>query len=273
MFKDLFESIKKRFKGGYKKSRTKSFSMSHDFNVIIEGIPTFELIRNGKVINKITWHNIVTQRMSVFAQKLFMMQAGNSGITHIALGIGDPFGIIPDNLNDGNAWVCNAPPAAPVTGGRVDATTGRTILVNEIARKKIDTRNYLKEDLTVSQTILGTGETVSLPTHIGEYKALFLEHEGNGPLMEFGLCGGDVYPNEMDYIPSYKVDNKGVLLEDVNEHFIPLDNTAPVYLINPGDLVTYKTHKLFYKTSEDRLRVSYIVKVSLNNAEPEPAAD
>jgi hypothetical protein len=272
MFKDFLNALVKRFKG--QPEKPKGIALKDDFNVTVVGIPTLELERHGEIIMRSTSHNIVTQRASVLMQKLLMMQAGNFGITHVALGIGDPHGLIPDNLNDGAPWLCNRPPAAPPQGGRIDPETGRVILVNEIARKKIDVRHYLHEDYTVSQIVTQTGESVSVPTHIGEYKALFLEHEGNGPIMEFGLVGGDVYPNEVDYIPSYQVDDRGVLLEDVNGHFLPLDKSvAPVFLINPGDLATYKTHKLFYKTHEDRLRVSYIVKILLNNDPPEPAAD
>jgi len=113
----------------------------------------------------------------------------------------------------------------------------------------------------------------SVPTYIGEYKALFLEHEGNGPIMEFGLAGGDVYPNEIDYIGSYQTDENGVLLKDGSGHFIPVEVTDPYRLMNVGDLVTYKTHKLFYKTHKDRLRMTYKVKILLNDALPEPAAD
>jgi hypothetical protein len=275
MFKDFLNALVNKFRFNKQQGQKKILGrkLEDDFYITVEGIPTLELERNGVVIARSTSHNIVTQRASVLVQKLLMMQADTYGITHIALGIGDPHGLIPDNLNDGQPWLCNRPPAAPPQGGRIDPTTGRPILVNEIARKKIDSRHYLNEDYSISQTILQTGEAVSLPTHIGEYKALFLEHEGNGPIMEFGLVGGDVFPNDVDYIPSYQTDERGVLLEDVNGHFIPIDDPASVRLINPGDLTTYKTHKLFYKTSEDRLRVSYILKMSLNNADPEPAAD
>ena len=274
MFKKFFGALLNKFSGQAGSGKPKKQRhFKDDFDITVVGIPTLELERNGIVIARYSEHNIVTQRASVLVQKLLMMQADTYGLTHIALGIGDPHGLIDDNLNNGLPWICNKPPAAPPQGGRVDLVTGRPILVNEIARKKIDTRHYLNEDGTVSQTILQTGEAISKPTHIAEYKALFLEHEGNGPIMEFGLVGGDVYPNDVDYIGSYEVDERGVLLEDVNEHFIPLNSTALIRVINPGDLATYKTHKLFYKTCEDRLRVSYIVKILLNNSAPEQAAD
>lgn len=255
-FKDL-----KAFLSFDEKERGKS--VKDDILLRIEGHPKMELIRDGLVIQTFEEHNIVTQRASVFMQKLMMMQADTYGVTHIALGIGDPHGLILDNLNNGLPWECDAPPDAPSTGGRNDIDSNKPILVNELARKKIDTKHYLNEDGTVS----------SVPTYIAEYKTLFLEREANGPIMEFGLVGGDVYPNEVDYIGSYQVDGDGVLLKDGDGHFIPVEATDPNRLMNVGDLITYKTHKLFYKTHEDRLRMTYKVKILLNDAPPEPAAE
>ena len=88
--------------------------------------------------------------------------------------------------------------------------------------------------------------------------------------MEFALFGGNVQPN-IEYIPSYQTNENGVLLKDNAGIFIPY--TGVNKLILPGDMITYKTHKLFYKTSGDRLRTTYILEMQLNQAEPEAAAD
>jgi hypothetical protein len=89
--------------------------------------------------------------------------------------------------------------------------------------------------------------------------------------MEFALFGGNVWPDN-DYIPSYQTDENGVLLRDTNGYFIPNDDPQ-TKLIEPGDMATYKTHKLFYKTSKDRLRISYVMEIEENPNDPEPAAD
>lgn len=265
-FRDFFVALRNKLLGKFiVKSR-----LVDKFSVVCEGEPTFELIHEDGSIDRWTIKNIVTQRASVLVQKLLMMQSGTAGITHLALGLGDPRGEIPNNCVPAGPWACDAPPAAPIQGGRTDQS-GMPVMVDELARKKIDTRQYLNEDDTVSQFINGDGTIISVPTHIGIYKALFLETEGNGPIMEFGLFGGNVQPDEFDYIPSYQTDENGVLLKDGDGRFIR--NEGSNILTNPGDMVTYKTHKLFYKTSKDRLRVSYKLKIALNNAPPEPAAE
>lgn len=222
----------------------------------------YELMQGDTVLETQHFHNIVTQQASILVQKLLAGYKDTLGVTYFAVGIGDPFGIIPDNLNNGLPWECYNPPKAPVTGGRIHPATGMPMLVGELARKKIDTRQFL-----VSAE---TGVVSNEPTNICAYKALFLEHEANGPLMEFALFGGNVQP-DVEYIPSYQTDDNGVLLKDNNGRFIPY--TGIDRLILPGDMITYKTHKLFYKTSGDRLRTTYIIEMQLNQAAPEAAAD
>lgn len=227
----------------------------------------FELLHaNGSVTNH-EFKNIVTQRASILVQKRLANHSDTPGITYFALGLGDPFGDIPDNLNDGKKWVCDAPPPAPSTGGRVHSS-GKPGLVNELARKKIDVVQYLTtDDLVVGQALPVSGAA----THIAAYKALFLEHEANGPIMEFALFGGKVWP-DISYIPSYQTNDKGILLRDSNGKFIP-NTDITSRLSDPGDMVTYKTHKLFYKTSQDRLRMTYIITIELNPEAPEAAGE
>jgi hypothetical protein len=104
----------------------------------------FELLHDDGTQTDTVYHNIVTKRASVLIAKLLAMHADTSGITHIALGLGDPFGTIPDNLNDGLKWECDNPPAAPTTGGRQN-DAGKPILVNELARKRVDVKHYQRQ--------------------------------------------------------------------------------------------------------------------------------
>lgn len=230
-----------------------------------------ELLRPDGTIIKREYKNIITQRASLLVQKRLANHAGTNGITHFAIGMGDTFGDIPDNLNSGLKWECDNPPKAPSTGGRSYVVGGvnKPGLVNELARKKIDIIQYLDTD---DKTVGGGALPVSgVATHIAAYKAIFLEHEGNGPIMEFALFGGNVWP-DIDYIPSYQTSENGVLLRNDAGKFIT-NNDPLTRLQDPGDMVTYKTHKLFYKTSQDRLRMTYIITIELNPDLPEAAGD
>jgi len=262
MFDKLIHDLQKMLGLVKNKSPKGGLHFYNEIRIPVKTHIIYELMRDENVIQTCHFHNIVTQQASILVQKLLANYKETSGVTYFAVGIGDPFGIVPDNLNNGLPWECYNPPKAPVTGGRKHATTNMPILVGELARKKIDTRQFL-----VSAE---TGVVSNEPTNICAYKALFLDHEANGPLMEFALYGGNVQP-DIEYIPSYQTDENGVLLKNNSGHFIPY--TGINRLILPGDMITYKTHKLFYKTSGDKLRTTYILEMQLNQAEPEAAAD
>ena len=263
MFDKLIADLQKIIKNVKNKRKGTGLSFFNDLRIPIKTRIIYEFLDpNNNVANKLEFENIVTQQASVLIQKLLAGYKDTQGATYFALGIGDPFGDIPDNLNNGLPWECYNPPKAPSSGGRKHLSTGLPILVGELARKKLDTRQFLVS----SQSQVVSAE----PTNICAYKALFLEHEGNGPLMEFALVGGSVQP-DIEYIPSFQTDDNGVLLKTNEGKFIPY--TGVNRLIYPGDMITYKTHKLFYKTSQDRLRTTYILEMALNQAAPEAAAD
>ena len=264
MFEKLFYDLRNLLYRAKNKRNTDGDGLSfyEDVRIPIKTHIIYELMTGDTVKQTCNFHNIVTQQASVLIQKLLAGYKDTKGASYFVLGIGDPFGAIPDNLNNGLPWECHNHPKAPVSGGRKHLSTGLPILVGELARKQLDTRQFLVS----AQSRVVSNE----PTHICAYKALFLEHEGNGPLMEFGLAGGNVLP-DIEYIPSFQTDDRGVLLKDNEGRFIPYAGINR--LISPGDLMTYKTHKLFYKTSGDRLRATYIIEMELNQAAPEAAAE
>lgn len=264
MFDKLIEDLQKILHRTKNTSRKGGKKFYDEIRIPVDTRIIYERMRGNDVVETVEFKNIVTQRASILVQKLLAGYKDTQGVTYFALGVGDPFGNnwVPENLNNGEKWDCYDPPDAPTSGGRKYLDTGVPILIGEIARKKIDTRQFL-----VSAE---TGVVSEEPTHICAYKALFLETEGNGPLMEFALFGGTVQP-DIDYIPAFQTNDDGVLLKDSNGIYIPY--TGIDRLVAPGDMITYKTHKLFFKTSGDRLRVTYIIEMKLNQAEPEPAAD
>ena len=266
----MFDKLLDGIKGMMKNSRRRSngLCLRDDFDMKILGTAKFERMRGDSVVETRVIKNIVTQRASILVQKRLAGQSGVLGITHFAVGIGETWddrniGYDDLNMNGARKWDCYAPPSAKTRGGRTDTTNGKPCLYDELARKKIDVVQYL--------TNSSDENSVSLqPTNIAQYKALFLEREGNGPILEFGLFGGTVYPDVPDYIPSYKTDALGVLIKDGSGKFIKYDGADR--LVDQGDMFTYRTHKLFYKTSDDRLRLTYTIEILMNQAPDEPPA-
>lgn len=242
-------------------------SLHDDFNISILGTAKFERMRGEEVVECQIFKNIVTQRASILVQKLLAEHSGVRGITHFAIGLGetrDSREIGYDNLNMNSAqkWDCYAPPSAKKEGGRI--YNGKPGLYDELARKKINAIQYL--------TNADDENSVSLqPTNIAQYKAIFLEKEGNGPILEFGLFGGTVFPDNVDYIPAYQTNSDGVLLKDNDGFYMP--NIESNRLIDQGDMFTYRTHKIFYKTSSDRLRLTYTIEILMNQSADEPPAE
>lgn len=247
--------------------RAGGLSFNDSFNIAILGTAKFERMRDEQVIECKVFKNIVTQRASILVQKLLAEHSGTRGITHFAIGLGETREnreIGYDNLNINNAqkWDCYAPPSAKKEGGRI--YNGKPGLYDELARKKINAIQYLTnadDENSIS----------SQPTNIAQYKAIFLEKEGNGPILEFGLFGGTVFPDNIDYIPGYQTNADGILLKDNNGFYIP--NTDSNRLIDQGDMFTYRTHKIFYKTSSDRLRLTYTIEILMNQSADEPPAE
>jgi hypothetical protein len=267
MFEELVAGLKNMMKS-YRRGNGGVY-LRDDFDMKILGTAKFEKIRDDSVVETRIIKNIVTQRASVLVQKLLAEHTATRGITHFAIGLGEtrenrPVGYDNLNMNGGRKWDCYAPPSSKKEGGRKDPVNGKSCLYDELARKKIDAIHYLTDSNNENSVS-------SQPTHIAQYKALFLEKEGNGPILEFGLFGGTVFPDNIDYIPSYKTDVYGVLLRDTDGNYIPNDGADR--LIDQGDMFTYRTHKLFYKTSSDRLRLTYTVEILMNQAPDEPPAD
>lgn len=225
-------------------------------------------------------HNIVVERASILIARLLIgesLQPGAiyqdiygqntaekiRGITHLAMGIGKPFesydsgqGIyiaesgddISDVLNVHGLpqeWDKQNPPGSTVNGGRIlregDALWGnsridKSILVNEIGRKKFQKVQYLNTDFTVS----------AYPTNIIELECEFGETEVVGGLMEMGLFGGNVEPFDRDYI-------------------------AISHLEEYGDMVNYRTFKIWNKSATDRLQIRWRITIPKNDAPMEPA--
>jgi len=223
-------------------------------------------------------HNIVVERASVLIGRLLIGEAlptGQTyqdiygqdtiekirGITHLAVGIGKPYGSydsgqdkyiaesgddISDVLNINGLpqeWDTANPPGSTVLGGRtledgdaLWANIDKPILVNEIGRKKFQKVQYLNPDFSVS----------AYPTHIIELECEFGETEVVGGLMEMGLFGGAVEPYDRDYIS----------IDQLQEY---------------SDMFNYRTFKIWHKSSTDRLQIRWRITIPLNDAPMEPA--
>lgn len=223
-------------------------------------------------------HNIVVERASVLIARLLICEAlptGASfkdsygrdtiekirGISHLAMGIGKPYEAfnstngkfiarsgddITDVLNVQGLpqeWDKQNPPGSTVLGGRtlhegdaLWANINKPILCNEVGRKKFQKVQFLNSDFSVSP----------YPTNIIELECEFGELEVVGGLMEMGLFGGTVEPFDRDYIA----------IEQLQEY---------------GDMVNYRTFKIWNKSNTDRLRICWRITVPLNDAPMEPA--
>jgi hypothetical protein len=222
--------------------------------------------------------NIVVERCSVLIARVLIGEALPTGatfqdiygqdtiekirgITHLAMGLGKPFESydggsgkylaesgddITDVLNIQGLpqeWDKSNPPGSTVLGGRILedgdalwANIDKSILVNEIGRKKFQKVQFLNTNFTVS----------AYPTHIIELECEFGDHEVVGGLMEMGLFGGTVEPFDRDYIA----------IAQIQEY---------------GDMVNFRTFKIWHKSSTDRLQIRWRITIPLNDAPMEPA--
>jgi hypothetical protein len=251
-----------------------------DFIRGIKGSIFAKMIHSDGTMEDRPWPNIVLERASILIARILIGESlqpgavyqdiyGNNtaekirGITHLALGIGKPFetynestgtyiAISGDDISNvlnvqglPQEWDKQSPPNSTVLGGRTlvsgnalfnNSQVEKPILVNEIGRKKFQRVQYLNDDFTVS----------ALPTNIIELECEFGETEAVGTLMEMGLFGGNVEPFDRDYI-------------------------AMNHLEEYGDMVNYRTFKVWNKSDTDRLQIRWRITIPKNDAIPESA--
>jgi len=263
---------------GGKKRKVYKYHEQMDFLKNIKGeIFATMLHKNGTSETRHV-QNIVVERCSILIARVLIGEALPTGatfqdiygqdtieklrgITHLAIGFGKPSesynsGLgkyiaesgddITDVLNIQGLpqdWDKTNPPGSTVLGGRMLedgdalwANIDKPILVNEVGRKKFQKVQYLNTDFTVS----------AYPTHIIELECEFGDLEVVGGLMEMGLFGGTVEPFDRDYI----------VISQLQEY---------------GDMVNYRTFKIWHKSSTDRLMIRWRITVPLNDAPMEPA--
>jgi len=254
------------------------YKESMDFLKNIKGEIFATMIHKDGTTEEMNVPNIIVERASVLIARLLIGEAlptgatyqdiyGQNtiekvrGITHLAMGLGKPFESYDsgsgkylaesgDDISDvlniqglPQEWDKSNPPGSTVLGGRILedgdalwANIDKSILVNEIGRKKFQKVQYLNTDFTVS----------AYPTHIIELECEFGETEVVGGLMEMGLFGGTVEPYDRDYIP----------IAQLQEY---------------GDMVNFRTFKIWHKSVTDRLQIRWRITIPLNDAPMEPA--
>jgi hypothetical protein len=228
-------------------------------------------------------HNIVVERASTLIARLLIgetLQPGATytdiygkstaekirGITHLAVGIGKPYesynsgegkflALSGDDISDvyniqglPQEWDKQNPPGSTVNGGRIleegdalweNSRIDKSVLVNEMGRKKFQKVQFLK-------IVDNEYEASAYPTNIIELECEFGETEAVGALMEMGLFGGNVEPFDRDYI-------------------------SIAHLEEYGDMVNYRTFKVWNKSNTDRLQIRWRITIPLNDSIPEVA--
>jgi hypothetical protein len=113
--------------------------------------------------------NIVTLDASILIARL--MKGTGTGTPHLS----EPsFGIYALAVGTGDlAWNLQSPPPA---------TNTQRSLWNELARKIIESTNFINQDGTIAV----------VPTNIVDFTTSFAESEAVGPIVEMGLIGGDL---------------------------------------------------------------------------------
>ena len=116
--------------------------------------------------------NVVTLDASVLVARL--MKGSGSSIPHQS----EPsFGIYALAVGTGDlSWNLQNPPPA---------TNTQRSLWNELARKAIQSTNFINQDGTIA----------GIPTNIVDFTTTFAESEAVGPITEMGLLGGDISTN------------------------------------------------------------------------------
>ena len=116
------------------------------------------------------FENVVTLDASILIARLLKSTASahvsepSFGIYALAVGTGDL------------SWNLQSPPPA---------TNTQRSLYNELARKAIQSTNFINQDGTIS----------GVPTNIVDFTTTFTESEAVGPICEMGLLGGDISTN------------------------------------------------------------------------------
>lgn len=276
LFNDFINGIDRLLHG-----KNKTYHDSMDFLRDIKGEIFATMIHEDGSTETRKVCNIVVERASILIARLLIgesLQPGATyqdiygqntaekirGITHLAMGLGKPYesydsgsGLyiaksgddISDVLNVQGLpqeWDKQSPPSSTVMGGRTleegdalwdNSRIDKPILVNEIGRKKFQKVQYLNSDFTVS----------AYPTNIIELECEFGQTEVVGALMEMGLFGGNTEPFDRDYI-------------------------AINHLEEYGDMVNYRTFKVWNKSGTDRLRICWRITIPKNDS-PAEAAD
>lgn len=275
MFDDLIRGIDRLLHG-----KDKVYHDKMDFLKNIRGDIFGTMIHQDGSTEVRKAHNIVVERASILIARLLIgesLQPGATytdiygqstaekirGITHLAMGIGKPFESYQsgsgtfiaesgDDISDvlnvhglPQEWDKQNPPGSTVLGGRIlqegdalwdNSRVDKSILVNEIGRKKFQKVQYLNSDFSVS----------AYPTNIIELECEFGETEAVGALMEMGLFGGNTEPFDRDYI-------------------------AIAHLEEYGDMVNYRTFKVWNKSNTDRLQIRWRITIPKNDSPMEPA--
>jgi len=277
MFDDLIRGIDKLL---HWKKKDNCYYDNMEFLKKIKGDIFATMIHQDGTTEIRKAHNIVVERASILIARLLVgesLQPGATyqdiygqytaekirGITHLAMGIGKPFESYDsdtgtfiaesgDDITDvmnvqgvAQEWDKQNPPGSTVLGGRTlhegdalweNSRINKPVLVNEIGRKKFQKVQYLNEDFTVS----------AYPTNIIELECEFGETEVVGTLMEMGLFGGNIEPFDRDYI-------------------------AITHLQEYGDMVNYRTFKVWNKSNTDRLQIRWRITIPKNDSPIEPA--
>src|SRR4030042_888581 len=244
------------------KQKKQKYHEQMDFLRSIKGEIFATMIHKDGRTETMSIPNIIVERCSILIARLLIGEALTAGatyqdiygqdtiekvrgISHLAMGLGKPFESYDggsgtyiaesgDDISDvlniqglPQEWDKSNPPGSTVLGGRtledgdaLWANIDTPILVNEIGRKKFQKVQFLNSDFSVS----------AYPTNIIELECEFGELEVVGGLMEMGLFGGTVEPFDRDYIA----------ISQMEEY---------------GDMVNYRTFKIWHKSSTDRLMV------------------
>lgn len=127
--------------------------------------------QTGKV-TKGHFKNVVTMDASILIARL--MKGTGTPIAHQS----EPsFGVFALAVGTGDlSWNLQNPPPA---------TNTQRSLWNELARKAIQSTNFINQDGTIA----------GVPTNIVDFTTTFSESEAVGPIVEMGLLGGDLSTN------------------------------------------------------------------------------
>lgn len=157
----LFNENITKMKGSFNCNITNTFKEEKDK---LEGKLLFKVYDSatGELIYNYESSNIIVNTASILLARLLKNNTEpQRGISHLAVGSGNP------------SWDLFNPPSP---------TTSQTRLENEFYRKAIDYTTFIHPV---------TGEPTNAYTNIVDYVVTLGESEAVGPIVEFGLFGGD----------------------------------------------------------------------------------